>query len=173
MNVQILYKGKYGATAQYAKWLGETFGTTAVAVTGNTATPLTGDIIVLGSSVYIGQLQLKSWLLQHESSLQNRKVFLFIVSATDVTLTEKWGEYVRNTFPNGAPSDWHLYFLPGRLNYKKLAFSDKLMLRIGAMLTRNKKARREMLTDFDLVRRENLHPLVGDIKSRVSTGVEF
>jgi menaquinone-dependent protoporphyrinogen IX oxidase len=58
-----------------------------------------------------------------------------------------------------------VYFLPGKLVYQNLSWSDKFMLRMGAMLTKDKKIKKQMLTDYNGVKKENLDVLVKDIKN--------
>jgi menaquinone-dependent protoporphyrinogen IX oxidase len=60
MKALIIYKGKYGATQQYAHWLSEELYV-PVATTENYDEDYFSacDTVILGSSVYIGQLQLK------------------------------------------------------------------------------------------------------------------
>ncbi|RYG49023.1 MAG: hypothetical protein EOO01_12890, partial [Chitinophagaceae bacterium] len=90
MKNLILYEGKYGATRQYAKWLSEdvqlpVFPSSAYDANGLEASGL----LVLGSSVYIGKLQISKWVHQYRHLLSGRKLILFVVSGTPLDEKEK------------------------------------------------------------------------------------
>jgi menaquinone-dependent protoporphyrinogen IX oxidase len=76
----IIYKGKYGATQQYAEWLSKELQLPVRKPENLTASHLSlYDFVVIGSSVYEGGLLMKNWLKKYAEILQNKKVFLFIV----------------------------------------------------------------------------------------------
>lgn len=166
----IIYKGKYGATDQYAQLLAET-----------TKFPLARpedvvdqeiekyDCVVLGSSVYIGKLLLKHWMDEHAGELRKKELFIFIVCGTKPDDKEKLDLIVKQNIPAELKSMAKIYFLRGRMNRKKLSFGDRLALRIGAFFTKNPVAKRNMLTDYDEVSPKNLLPLVQSIAE--STGI--
>lgn len=74
----VIYKGKYGATKQYADWVGEELGLSVVSATeisGEQLTPY--NFLILGTSVYIGKLQLTKWLKRNMLFIKGKKIFLF------------------------------------------------------------------------------------------------
>jgi menaquinone-dependent protoporphyrinogen IX oxidase len=165
MKTVIIYKGKYGATRQYGEWLSEELHAPVVSTEDYKESELlASDIVVLGSSVYIGQLQIKQWLKEHEQLLLNKKVFLFVVCGTPPEEREKLQPYINSSVPSSILKHMHVYFLHGRLIYKKLSRMDKFMLRMGAMLTRDKKTRKTMLSDYDDVKKMSLIPLITDVR---------
>lgn len=165
MKPIIIYKGKYGATRQYAEWLAEELHAPVASSDDYKESDLANsNTVILGSSVYIGQLQLKQWLKEHQQELLNKKVFLFVVSGTPPEEREKILPYVNSSVPSSLLQHVHIYFLHGRLIYKKLSRMDKFMLRMGAMLTRDKKTRNTMLSDYDDVKKESLIPLITEVR---------
>ena len=60
MKGLVIYKGKYGATKQYAMWIGQEL---QLPVASSDRFPIDElpkyDYFILGSSVYIGQLEIK------------------------------------------------------------------------------------------------------------------
>ena len=165
MNGIIIYKGKYGATRQYADWLSEELKLPAIEP-GNWGDRDIRDCgyIILGSSVYIGKLQLKEWLKKHAGELVNKRVFLFVVCGTPPNETEKLDNYTRSSVPPGILEKCSVYYLPGRLIYNRLSLIDKFMLRMGAMIAGNAETKKTMLTGYDHVRRENLDVLIKDVR---------
>jgi len=161
----IIFKGKYGATRQYAEWLATELALPAFHPDiFRNEKMFNCDYVVIGSSVYIGKLQLKNWIKQHVAELLSKKIFLFIVSGTPPDEKEKLESYVQGSVPPEIRRQCQVYFLPGKLVYQHLSWSDKLMLRMGAMLTKDKETKKKMLTDYNSVKKENLDALMQDIR---------
>jgi menaquinone-dependent protoporphyrinogen IX oxidase len=175
MKATIIYKGKYGATRQYAEWLAQELKVSVASTDEYKESDLTSsDTVILGSSVYIGQLQIKQWLKEHEQVLLNKKIFLFVVCGTPPEEKEMIQPYVNSSVPKSILQQSHIYFLHGRLIYKTLSRLDKFMLRMGAMLTRDPKTRKAMRTDYDDVKKESLMPLITELKKATrQTGVVY
>ena len=63
MKGVIIYKGKYAATRQYADWLGTELQLPVIIADNIEGKKIAKyDFVVLGSSVYIGKLQIHNWL---------------------------------------------------------------------------------------------------------------
>lgn len=160
MNSLIVYQSKYGATTQYAKWLAEELKLPAVSSEDCSLTELQeGGVLILGSSVYIGKLQLSRWLKQNEEQLAKYQLFLFVVSGTPLNETAKLFKYVKDSVPSSLFKQFRLFFLPGRLIYDRLSWKDRLMLRMGALLAGKKEGAR-MMAGYNDVKREHLQELI-------------
>ncbi len=160
----VIYKGKYGATSQYAQWLGEELGLqvkSADTVKHDEAGSF--DYLILGSSVYIGKLQLEAWLSKNEEILTGKKIFFFLVAGTPPSETEKLMSYIRKGIPELLFPFCEYYFLPGKLDMKVLSWKDKFMLRMGARLAKDPADRVNMLTPYDNVKKDNLLTLMEDV----------
>lgn len=156
----IIYRGKYGATRQYAVWLGNALELPAVpAGTETTAQLLDTDFVILGSSIYIGKLQLKKWIRENEDFLSGRKVYLFVVTGTPLNEKEKLRGYIKSNVPEVIEKRCKYFFFPGKLEFNKLSWSDKLLLRIGAWLSKGSK-NEIPLADYNRVDREQINGLV-------------
>lgn len=155
----IIYKGKYGATRQYADWLGEAIQQPVTPVQNVTKDQLhTADFILLGSSVYIGKLLINEWIIRNAPLLKNKKLLLFVVCGNGSPKEQE--RIIKHSIPDGL-IDWSdIFFLPGRLIFSKLSWKDKLLLKIGAMKAKNPETRKRMLQDVDNVQPELLTPLV-------------
>lgn len=160
----ILFKGKYGATEQYATWLGSRLGLKIVQ-TGSYKKGMIGasDFVILGSSVYMGKLQIRRWVRENLEELASKKIFLFIVCGTPPGETEQPDAYVKGSIPPSLLKQCEVYFLPGKLVYKKLSRTDKFFLRFGAMLAKDKQTKKTMLTDYNSVKKENLNEILKGI----------
>jgi menaquinone-dependent protoporphyrinogen IX oxidase len=96
----IIYKGKYGATQQYAQWLATDLNLPVVNATERQSDDLSlYDFIILGSSVYIGKLQLSNWISSNLPAIRSKKIFFFQVAATPPDQKEKSETYIRSGVP--------------------------------------------------------------------------
>lgn len=95
---------------------------------------------------------------------------MFIVCGTPVNEREKLLTYVNSSLPEQISKACKFYFLPGRLVYKKLSWSDKLLLRIGFFFSSRQQKKRMKLKDYDSVKKENLAELIGDVRKTVQSG---
>ncbi len=161
----IIFKGKYGATKQYAEWLGQELAL-PVCTPDNYKTEdiFNCDFVIIGSSVYIGKLQMKDWIKSNIPGLLSKKLYLFVVSGTPPEERGKLETYLQSSVPFQMRKRSQVYFLPGKLIYRNLAWRDKFMLRMGALLNKDKEASKKMLTSYNNVRKENLDTLIKDVK---------
>lgn len=161
----IVYKGKYGATRQYASWLRNELPLHIVLSDNCKAYQIEqSDVIIIGSSIYLGKMMISKWLKNHIDILKGKRIFLFAVCSTPASETKKLQTYLSSSVPAEVLDQCQVYFLPGRQVYKKLSLMDKFMLRMGAMLSKEPGAKKAMLTDYDAVKKENLDELLNDIK---------
>ncbi|MGZ8559618.1 MAG: flavodoxin domain-containing protein, partial [Chitinophagaceae bacterium] len=157
----IVYKGKYGATMQYAQWLAEELNLLTFNVDGvPPETLLNFDFMIIGSSVYIGKLQISKWLGENLAAIRDKKIFFFQVAGTPPEETEKVQAYIRSGVPAEILGQAEVFFYPGKMIFKELSWKDRLMLKMGARLTKDPAARKTMLTDYNRVKKENISGLV-------------
>jgi menaquinone-dependent protoporphyrinogen IX oxidase len=159
----IIYKGKYGATRQYAIWLGNILNIPAVIAGIEMKEQLqAADYIIMGTSVYIGKLQLRKWIEQHRDLLISKRLFLFLVAGTPVSEKEKLEEYITVNVGAEIRSRCNCFFLPGKLEFKKLSLLDKILLKMGARLAKT-RGESIVMTDYNNVKREQLLEIVSAV----------
>lgn len=157
----IIYKGKYGATQQYADWIAREIDIPSYQATHENESILKrSQFIVLGSSVYVGKLKLAKWIQNHKDILEGKKIFLFIVCAASANEVRKRDEIVRNNISEQLLKHTEVFFLRGRMIKSQLSFTDGLILRMGAAGVKDAAEKKRMLTDFDDVKKENLKDLL-------------
>lgn len=162
----IIYKGKYGATWQYAQWIGEELGIPLFeAGSENGIRMREADYIILGTSVYIGKLQISKWIEKNIGILKNKKIYLFLVAGTPPHEIDKLSGYIRAGVPEELRLKVETFYLPGRLYIAGLSWKDRFMLKMGARLTKDPNEKKSMLTDYDHVRKDHLTPLFNGIKT--------
>jgi len=166
MKGVIIYKGKYGATKQYAEWLGEELGF-PVFTADNIDKDLLNlyDVFILGSSVYIGKLQIKKFLYNNIDLLRYKKIYFFQVAGSPPEEKEKRMQFNRSSIPSSLIDKCEFYYLPGRLNIEKLSWWDRFMLKMGARLAKTQEEKHAMTINYDQVKKEYLGPLIKSARS--------
>jgi menaquinone-dependent protoporphyrinogen IX oxidase len=165
MKGLVIYKGKYGATKQYAAWIGNELGLPVASVDRFPKNELKKyDYFIIGSSVYIGQLEIKKWLKNNLNILINTKIFFFQVAASPVSDIAK-----RESYNTGIPlpilNRAKIFFFPGRMIMRNLSWFDRFMLKMGARLAKDPAEKTRMLTDFNDVKKEHSLPLINAVKA--------
>ncbi len=83
-NGIILYKSSYGSTKKYALWLQEKTGFALMETKKATLKDVQScDTIILGGGLYAGFIAGLNFLKKHYSKLQDKKVLVFAVGATE------------------------------------------------------------------------------------------
>jgi menaquinone-dependent protoporphyrinogen IX oxidase len=165
MKGLVIYKGKYGATKQYAMWIGQELQLTVASADRFPVDDLPKyDYFILGSSVYIGKLEIKEWLKKNFNAMRNKKIFFFQVAASPTEQIEKRENYNKASLPSAILEQIQFYYLPGRMIVRNLSAWDRFMLKMGAKLAKDPIEKKTMLTDFDHVKKQNILPIVDAIR---------
>jgi menaquinone-dependent protoporphyrinogen IX oxidase len=165
MKGLVIYKGKYGATKQYAMWIGEELKMTVVSADRLQLREWPKyDYIIIGSSVYIGKLEIRKWVKKNLAILTTTKIFLFQVAASPADQKEKREIYNKASLPQELLQKSESFYLPGKMKIKNLSFWDRFMLKMGAKLTKDPIEKKRMLTDFNAVKKENIEPLIESVR---------
>src|SRR6187551_2331757 len=155
MKGLVIYKGKYGATKQYAIWIGQELQLTVASADRFPLDELPKyDYIILGSSVYIGKLEIKDWLKKN-----------FQVSGSPSDQIEKRESYNKASLSSTILEKIQFYYLPGRMIMRNLSGWDRFMLKMGAKLTKDPVEKKAMLTDFDHVKKEKVIPIMEGVRT--------
>ena len=166
MKGLVIYKGKYGATKQYAMWIGQELQLPVASADRFPVDELLNyDYFILGSSVYIGKLEIKDWLKKNFYVLQNKKIFFFQVAASPVEQIEKRQSYNKASLPPSILKNIQFYYLPGRMIMRNLSVWDRFMLKMGAKLVKDPMEKKAMLTDFDHVKKEKVIPIMEGVRT--------
>jgi len=161
----VVYQSKYGATSKYAQWIGSELHF-PVFETGELDPGQLDkyDLVILGSSVYIGKLLMKKWLKNNLKELWNKKIFLFVVSGTPLNKREKLDSYINASVPAEARNMCDIYFLPGKMVIKELSLFDRFMIKMGARVAKSEAIKKAMLTDYNDVKKEHITELLNAVK---------
>ncbi len=128
MTTVIAYRSRHGATAQYARWLGEEMAITVKRLDKLDPQDLAQiQTLIIGSNVRIGRIEAGKWLDRHWPQIASKKIILFSVSLTSPDDEEIAAIYERSV--PGPVRDQITYLaLPGRFRPRDLPFLERLIL---------------------------------------------
>lgn len=159
MNGAIFYSGKYGSTAQYAKWISEATGLPVFDVNDAKADPSKYAFLILGSSVIIYKLTIRNWVKQNIAGIKNKPIVLFTVSGAPPGL--KLDAWIADSLPESMISKIEHVALRGRLDPKQLSWWIRLILKIGAWTNDDPEAKKQELEGFDFMDKSSIEPIKG------------
>ncbi|WP_185974403.1 flavodoxin domain-containing protein [Litoribacter populi] len=153
MKTLILYQTKFGSAKQYAEWLQEDLGKGDLVAMKDIDTGKLQDYdrIVVCSSIYVGEVGGMKFLVDNWDQLKEKDVYLLVVGMSPSDSEESKASYllIPEHVRNGLKGYYKIY---GKIDFKKIGFVYKLMLRF--------KGIRESKDKMD---REALRPLVAQL----------
>ncbi len=158
MNGAIFYSSRYGSTAQYANWIGEATGLPVIDVQDASADPSKYDFLILGSAVIFYRLIFRKWVKANLADLKGRSKILFTVSGAGAS--PKLDRWVAASLHADLLSEMEHVALRGRMDPKKLNWSLRQIMRIGALLNPDPQASKEERGGFDYVDKSSIEPIL-------------
>ena len=159
VKILIAYQSKYGSTKQYAEWIEQSTGGDLINIENGDKPDLASyDIIIIGSSVRVGNIVIAPYIRDHWSVMKGKNVILFTTSGTP-PLHPKLQSIYEKSLPEEIRKEIQYFPLPGRISGKDLTSFDQFLMSIGKIMERDEELKKDMGKDFDGVRRENLLPL--------------
>lgn len=158
MTGAIFFSGRYGSTAQYARWIGDATGFPVFDVNDANADPSKYDLLILGSSVIIYKLTIRKWLKRNLADIENQPIILFTVSGAPAG--SKLDRWIADSLPEGLASQIEHVALRGRLDHGKIGWWTWLILRIGAWQNDDPEAKKQELEGFDFMEKSAIEPII-------------
>lgn len=168
MKGAVICKSRYGATRQYAEWIGDRLDLPVFDADEDILQLKNYDYLIIGSSVYMGKMLIKKWLAEHKDALQGKQIFFFVVCATPGSESDKQKKIIKDNLPAGLVNDKVIFFLPGRLVIGRLSWKDRLILRLGARLEKDPRKKAAMQHDMDGMELRYLEPLIQAAKTFIA-----
>jgi menaquinone-dependent protoporphyrinogen IX oxidase len=158
VNGAIIFSGRYGSTAQYARWISEATGLPVFDIRDPGVDPTSYDLLVLGSSVVFYRATIRRWVKANWPDLQSRDLVLFTVSgAPPGPKLEGW---IARSFPEGVLARMPHVALRGRLRHEQVSWWLRIILRIGALMNRDPEAKKDEMHGFDYMDPASIEPIV-------------
>ena len=160
IKILIAYQSKYGSTKQYAEWIQQDTGGDLVNIENGDKPDLARyDIIMIGSSVRVGNIVIAPFIKDHWSVMKGKKVILFTTSGTPPRHPKIQNIYGKS-LPEEIRKEIKYFPLHGRISVKDLTPFDQFLMALGKIMEQDETLNKDMGKDFDGVQRENLLPLL-------------
>lgn len=142
MKTCIIYASTHGSTEMCAKELGNLLQAETINIHDvKTISIAEFDCIILGSSIYVGQINkaLKSWVNQHESMLLSKTLGLFVCCGVD----EQKSTYFTNNFSSSLLKHaTAMESFGGIIDESKMTWAQRM---ITKMVEKSQKEKREVV----------------------------
>ena len=174
MKSVIVYYSKTGFTKRYADWIAEELHCDVIPYKDfmKGAADVNATVI-FGSRVHAGRIH----HLNNVKARMSGNLIVFAIGATPASaenvIHKIWADNLTETELNSIPH----FYMPGGLDYSKMGFSDRAIMKIVAKLMKGKKDKTEDETGFgqaiqdsyDISSREAIEPLVNFVRAKESS----
>lgn len=178
MSAAVIYQSKYGSTETYAKWLAEDLGAELLEAKAVKPQDLTKySAIVYGGGLYAGSVSGIQLLTKNFESIKGKPIYLFIVGVSDMTNTVNTNVISGHVEKIMPPEIWksvHLYCLRGGMQYSKMSFMHRTMMKMMIKMLGKKPENqlsaeeKSMIDSFgkdvNFTNRSSIAPITADIR---------
>ena len=162
MKGAILYRSKYGSTAQYANWIADATALPVFNLDKTKSSPDAFDFLVLGCPVIYFKPTIHRWVKRNLSHILDRPTVFFSVSGAGA------GPKLDGWMAKSLPAEFNAHAthvaLLGRQVPKELDRFDRAMLIIAGLFNRDRRAARDEMHGFDLMDKSSIAPIIEGIR---------
>ena len=146
MNTIVVYKTKYGSTAQYAKWIGEELGCRVEDVKDVTVEDLAGyETIIYGGGLYAEVINGVSLITKNIDKLKDKKIVIYTTGITPTDCRDYYDKLViEKNFKQRVPEFVKVFNFTGKMVIDELSVVHKTALKTLKKIMLAKKEPTEM-----------------------------
>jgi len=168
----VLYQSKYGSTKSYARWIAEAVDGDLVEASKADPGALPGyDTIVFGGSLHAVGITGVKTITDNYDMIKDKKIIVFAVGCSpghDKDLKKVW----EANFTEEMRERIRFFYARGAFDFHKLAFVDKMMMRLLRMKLKRienpDQDAKDLLASYDnptdWTSRENIEPVIDCIR---------
>lgn len=166
MKYLIIYNSQTGFTEQYAKWIAEELSAKCVPLKQAKDEDLsTYGGIIFGSWACAGKISQIGWFNKKISHLSNKRIVVFCTGAAPIPSEDLKKSLIKEEQER---SNIKCFYFPGGLNYPKMGFVSKTMMRglLTALKAKKNPSKEDKLmtemisSSYSLAKRDYILPLV-------------
>lgn len=170
MKILLIYKTKTGFTEKYANWITEEIKCDIEKISNIQNIDFKSyDLIIYGSRIHAGRVDGLDKI--KELNLDN-KLIVFATGATPKE-TKSIQEVWKNNLTESELISIKHFYIPAGLNYERMGFLDKIMMKMASMMLEKKQDKSEedigmqnsIKKSYDISNKSRIKPLVDYIKS--------
>ena len=173
MKSIVIYNSKTGFTKKYAEWISEAAGCECVNFKKGAKMDLSGyDAVAFGSWCMAGGIAKLAWFKKQMPALAaaGKKIVVFAVGASPVESPEV-AVAMRNAFTDEERDIAKIFYCQGGLDYDKMGWLSKKMLKMFAKMIASKKdateadkKTAEMIShSYDISDKKYIEPIVSEL----------
>ena len=175
MKAIIVYNSKTGFSERYARWAAEELGCEAIpyksfdkAVAGG------GGLVVFFSRVIAGKIEKLDDIKKLLGGQADGRLIVAAVGAASAAAAATVEKYWTDNFSENELTSIPHFYLQGGIDFEKMGFGEKSVLKMVSKLLKNKKDKTEEEADFERVlagssdnsSRDYIKPLVEYVTNR-------
>jgi len=130
----VLYSSKYGATKKYAEWIAAELNGDVCTISEFKQNTLANyGAVVLGSSLYAGNIKGLDIIINNYDTLRGKKLILFTCGLADYTKPENINNVkmrIEAKIPENIRGNVKMFFLRGGIDYKGLSLMHRFMMAV-------------------------------------------
>ncbi len=156
MKAVVVYKSKYGTTKQYAEWIAEDLHADIFEADMFHADDFEKyDTVIFGGGVYVGSILGIAMVMNNMGILRHKNTFVFTVGLDSPENDCHMENLLEKNFTDEMKKKIHVYHFSGAIEYEKLTFVHKMMMKMV-----NASMREKLDLHQNHVSREAVAPLV-------------
>lgn len=180
MKILVVYQSKTGFARRYAEMIGTAVGAEVAEFRTASAEQMSKyDVVVYGAGLYAGRI---NGLAKAKETFQKStagKLVVFATGATPGEVTAKIEEVWSVNLPGEEAETIPHFYMQGGLNYEKMGFMDRLLMKMMANMLKKKENKDEtdagmeqaILSSFDSTSEDYIQPIVEYIRNQGSSAV--
>lgn len=179
----VVYASRNGSTRRYAEWIARDSGGKLIPLEEADVDELAAyDTLVYGGCVYAGNIRGISLIKNNRELLKNVQLVVFAVGLTQPGDEVAFQEVLDRNFTQEEREGIQFFHFPGALDYQKMGFGQKLMLRVlkKSIEKKPENLRSQMETyllesfggKLDFVNHSYIKPLIQFLNSKENAGEE-
>ena len=177
MKSLVIFSSQTGFTRQYAEWIGQELNADLLTIKEAKKKDIASyneyDAIIYGGWNMGGNLVNVEWFLENAVGWKDKKLVIYGVGATMEDAPEL-GEFINSILNDEQTKYIKVFYCPGGLNYSKMNFFCRIMMKLFAMSMNKKEGLSEyekqkaqaLLTSFDISDRKYVEPIVAYISDK-------
>lgn len=179
-NILIVYKSITGFTRKYAEIIGEELPCKVMDHRSVTAQTLSGyDTVVFGSRAHAGMIDGYKKMREMFQKSGAKHLVLFVTGAMPNAAEETIAEFWKQNLSADELSQIPHFYMQAGLCYERMPFSDKMMMKVAAVMLKRKKDKgdadrafeKAISGSYDISDRKYAEPLLSFLGESLSKNV--
>lgn len=172
MKTIVIYNSRTGFTERYGKWIAQELGCKAVSYKEITPEQWKeNEMIIYGGGIMAGKIS--GWdKVKIRPEMKNKRIIVYAVGAAPMNAQEVLEKIKNDNLTEEEQKEISFFYFEGGINYEKMGFLPKLILKTMYKSMKNKKEKTEEETEMvrlfekssDSSSKEYISPLLECVK---------